>query len=591
MFQAIVPSPAPPFWIRFANRAAIVVAAAILAAPWTASPASDPRAEVLLSTMQQELTRAQTSLAKTDPAPYYISYAVFDQESLAISAAQGSLLNSVSSQRRSADVTMRVGSPALDNTHGQGRESGIASGPLPISDDKDALAHSLWLLTNAEYRQAVPAFLNLKTAAAVQSAEEDKSPDFSTEPAHQDIQVAGPPVPIKQKEWEDRAKAYSGLFDKYPYVYNSVVEISFDQNTEYMAASDGTRLVEPGHLARMVIEAETRADDGMELFRVETFQASTPDQLPPQSEVAAKAEKMASDLKALRAAPLADPYDGPAMLSGRAAAVFFHEVLGHRLEGHRQRGEEEGQTFTKKVGQEVLPSFLSVVDDPTLKELGGVKLAGTYAYDDEGVPAQRVEVIQDGILKSFLMSRIPVKNFAQSNGHGRRQAGLMATGRQGNLIVISKNQVSDAELHKRFIEEIKKQGKPYGLYFDDIEGGFTLTTRQSPQAFEVLPVIVWRVYADGRPDELVRGVDIVGTPLAALERILVTGDKTAVFNGVCGAESGNVPVSAASPAILFSEMEVQKQAHSRERPPLLPPPGFEQGGAPVKAASGPGGAR
>src|ERR1700683_112708 len=296
MFQAILPRFLAPSWIRVVKRAAIVAGGASLAAPWTASPASEPRAELLLSTMQQELTRAQTSLAKADPAPYYISYAVFDQESLAISAAQGSLLNSVSSERRSADVTMRVGSPALDNTHGQGRESGIASGALPISDDKDALAHSLWLLTNAEYRQAVPAFLNLKTAAAVQSAEEDKSPDFSTATAHQDMQVAGPPVPIKQKEWEDRAKAYSGLFDKYPYVYNSVVEISFDQNTEYMAASDGTRLVEPGHLARMVMEAETRADDGMEVVRIYTFQAATPDQLPPQSEVAAKAEKMASDL-------------------------------------------------------------------------------------------------------------------------------------------------------------------------------------------------------------------------------------------------------------------------------------------------------
>jgi predicted Zn-dependent protease len=591
MSQAIISSPFVSFYARVAKRAAIILGAAILAAPWSASPASDPRAEILLTTMQQELTRAQTSLAKMEPAPYYISYSVFDQESVEISAAQGSLMNSMSSQRRSADVTMRVGAPALDNTHGPGRESGIASGPLPISDDKDALAHSLWLLTNAEYRQAVPAFLNLKTAAAVQSAEEDKSPDFSTETAHQDVRSPGPVIPVRQKEWEERAKAYSAVFDKYPHIYNSGVEITFNQNTEYMAASDGTRLVEPGHMARLVMQAETRADDGMELFRVETFQAATPDQLPSQAEVEAKAEKMASDLKALRAAPLADPFDGPAMLSGRAAAVFFHEVLGHRLEGHRQRGEEEGQTFTKKVGEQVLPTFLSVVDDPTMKELGGVKLAGTYAYDDEGVPAQRVEVIQDGILKGFLMSRIPVKNFSQSNGHGRRQAGLMATGRQGNLIVISTNAVSEADLRKRFIEEIKKQGKPYGLYFDDIEGGFTLTGRQSPQAFEVLPVIVWRVYPDGRPDELVRGVDIVGTPLAALERILLTSDKTAVFNGVCGAESGSVPVSAAAPAMLFSEMEVQKQAHSRERPPLLPPPGFESSGAPTKAASGPGGAR
>jgi len=302
----------------------------------------------------------------------------------------------------------------------------------------------------------------------------------------------------------------------------------------------------------------------------------------------ARLEKMASDLKALRDAPVAEPFDGPALLSGRASAVFFHEVLGHRLEGHRQRGEEEGQTFTKKVNEQVLPKFLTVVDDPTMRELNGTKLAGYYAYDDEGVPAQRVDVIDDGILKNFLMSRIPIKNFSQSNGHGRRQPGAMATGRQGNLMVISKNSVPDAELRQKFIDEIKRQNKPYGLYFEDVEGGFTLTTRQAPQAFQVLPVIVWRVFPDGKPDQLVRGVDIVGTPLAALERIMLTGTKTEVFNGVCGAESGNVPVSAAAPAMLFSEMEVQKSAHSHDRPPILPPPGFEQSAA---AKTGSGGAR
>jgi len=277
----------------------------------------------------------------------------------------------------------------------------------------------------------------------------------------------------------------------------------------------------------------------------------------------------------LRAAPVAEPYDGPALLSGRAAAVFFHEVLGHRLEGHRQRDEEEGQTFTKKVNQEVLPKFLSVADDPTLRELNGIKLAGSYGYDDEGVPAQRVNVIENGVLKNFLMSRMPIKNFERSNGHGRNQPGLMPTGRQGNLVVSSTQTVPEPKLREKLIEEVKKQGKPYGLYFDDVQGGFTLTTRALPQAFQVLPVMVYRVYPDGRPDELVRGVDIVGTPLAALTRILVTGDSEHVFNGVCGAESGSVPVSAAAPAMLFSEMEVQKRAHSHQRPPILSPPGFE----------------
>jgi len=342
-----------------------------------------------------------------------------------------------------------------------------------------------------------------------------------------------------------------------------------------MVSSEGAQIETPSSTARLVMEAQTRADDGMDLLRVETFQAPAASGLPGEAELIAKADKMAADLAALRKAPVAEPYAGPALLSGRAAAVFFHEVLGHRLEGHRQRDEEEGQTFTKKVGQEVLPKFLTVVDDPTLGQLNGVKLAGTYQFDNEGTPAQRVVVIEDGVLKNFLMSRMPIKGFDKSNGHGRNQAGLMPTGRQGNLVVSSKQTVPEAQMRQMLIDEVKKEGKPYGLYFDDIQGGFTLTTRALPQAFQVLPVIVYKVYADGRPDELVRGVDIVGTPLAALTRIITTSDTQHVFNGVCGAESGNVPVSAAAPAMLFSEMEVQKRAHGRERPPILQAPGIE----------------
>ncbi len=563
---------------RIFTRIALFAAGVSLAATCGAKPAADPQAEMLMGTMQHELTRAQSSLGKLDPPPYFISYAIFDQQTVSVTAEEGAIVNSISSQQRRADVTMHVGTPALDNTHDQGRESGINSLPLPLGNDANAIARSLWLLTYTEYRQASGAFLQVKTQNAVQSEEEDKSPDFSTEKSHQDVLPPGPPAAIHQKEWENQVRAYSAEFKKYPFIYNSVASLNFDQGTEYMVSTDGTRLSEPGHQARLVLEAETRADDGMDLLRVETFQASTPEQFPPATEISAKIEKMASDLKALRAAPVADPYDGPALLSGRATAVFFHEVLGHRLEGHRQRGEEEGQTFTKKVGQAVLPSFLSVTDDPTLKKLNGIDLAGTYEFDDEGTPAERVDVIENGILKNFLMSRIPIANFDHSNGHGRRQAGRMATGRQGNLIVTSTNTLPESELRKRFIDEIKKQGKPYGLYFEDVEGGFTLTQREMPQAFQVLPIIVWRVYPDGRPDELVRGVDIVGTPLSALERILVTGDKMEVFNGVCGAESGFVPVSAAAPAMLFSEMEVQKSSHGRDRPPILPPPGSSSGG-------------
>jgi TldD protein len=529
----------------------------------------------VLKVMQGELSRATTSLAKSDPAPYFVSYTVNDQDIVVLVGSYGSLLTDAALQRRQADVVMRVGSAALDNTHGQSRASGMTSGTLPLGDDSDAISRVLWELTDREYKRAAPAFLNVKTNTAVRAEEEDKSPDFSNEAPQTHTGEALKPQAFDRTAWEGEIRRLSGAFRKYPGVYFASVILQVQDSNSRLVSSEGTAIASPSATTRLIMEAQTRADDGMDLIRVETFQAPSASGLPSEADLAAKVDKMAADLKDLRKAPVAEPYDGPALLSGRAAAVFFHEVLGHRLEGHRQRDEDEGQTFTKKVDQEVLPKFLSVADDPTIHELAGVKLAGSYEYDNEGSPAQRVEVIQNGILKNFLMSRMPIKNFGLSNGHGRNQPGLMPTGRQGNLIVTSSQTVPEAQLRQKLIDEVKRQGKPYGLYFDDIQGGFTLTTRQLPQAFQVLPVVVYRVYADGRPDELVRGVDIVGTPLAALTRIMTTGDQQHVFNGVCGAESGSVPVSAVAPAMLFSEMEVQKRGHLHERPPILPPPGFE----------------
>jgi predicted Zn-dependent protease len=538
---------------------------------WAACPSGE-KPDALLSTMQEELQRAQTSLGKLDPAPYFMGYSVYDQSMTVAVGSEGSLVSSTRARRRAADVTIRIGTAALDNSHQQNRVSASSSGSLPLEDDRNAIAHELWRLTYQEYRKASKAYASVKTNTQVEAKEEDTSPDFSEEkpPTHADYkEVATTP---DQKALEKFVREYSAHFRKYPYIYSSLVLVSVQTTRFHFLSTEGNHVVTPNSFVRVAIQAETRADDGMELMRVETFQAESMDHLPPAPEIAAKVEKMATDLKALREAPVAEPFDGPALLSGRASAVFFHEVLGHRLEGHRQRGEQEGQTFTKAVGQPVLPEFLSVTDDPTQRTLNGLDLGGWYEFDDEGMPATKVDVIKDGVLKHFLMSRMPIKNFANSNGHGRSQPGAMPTGRQGNLIVSSTKTVKEIELRQKLIDEVKKQGKPYGLYFEDIQGGFTLTQRSMPQAFQVLPVLVWRVYTDGRPDELVRGIDIVGTPLAAMNRILITGDKTDVFNGVCGAESGQVPVSAAAPAMLFSEIEVQKRAHSLNRPPTLPAP-------------------
>jgi len=537
--------------------------------PAAAGPLSQD--DLILATMEKELRRGQAELARQDPAPYFISYSVTDGEGLAVMGAQGGILSSSHAHRRMADVSMRIGTPSLDNTHGSDRGSGITTGQLPVRDDPDALARSLWRLTYQEYRKAREAYTNVKTKNAVRAKDEDESPDFSAE---QPSSYAEKPAPVElpsQEAWEDLARRYSTAFRRYQ-IHESVVSFYGEKDRTYLVSTEGSRIVTSDAIFRIVIEGEVLADDGMRLQRVETYQYSDPSKFPSQAEVEASVKKIADDLNALRLAPLAEPYSGPALLSGRAAAVFFHEVLGHRVEGQRQRGREEGQTFAKKVNEKILPEFLSVTDDPTLRALGGTELSGFYRYDDEGMPAARVEVVKDGILKNFLMGRMPVRTFANSNGHGRAQAGKMPVGRQGNLIVTSSKTLPDAQLRARFLDQIKKQGKPYGLYFEDIQGGFTLTTSDLPQAFQVLPVLVWRVYADGRPDELVRGVDIVGTPLTVLNQIEATGDTISVFNGVCGAESGSVPVSAVAPAMLFADIEVQKRKYGDMRPPVLPPP-------------------
>ena len=570
----------------------VFAALAALALAIPASAAAQATTPVLLDAMTTELHRAFTLRGRPGAGqpdadkqlpPYFLSYAVSEATSVSIRAQFGALADSSSNHIRVADVQVRLGSPALDNTHGDHRGSAVNSLQLPLGDDREALARSLWLATNAGYGTALDNYLRVKTEAEVRAKEEDSSPDFSRETPQDHMGKPAPPVAVDRAAWEQRVRALSKVFREFPDVYQNVVLLTVQNETDYYASSEGSRVVTPHVQARLVALAVTRAEDGMDLFREQTFEAETVEGLPQQAALEAAMRALGRSLEALRKAPVTEPFDGPAILSGRAAAVFFHEVLGHRLEGQRQRGDEEGQTFTKDVGKPVLPSFLSVADDPTMTKFGNTWLSGSYEYDDEGEKARRVDLIDDGVLKTFLMSRLPIANFSSSNGHGRAETGHVPTGRQGNLIVTSTRSVPEAELRKELIDEAKKQGKAYGLYFEDISSGFAVTTRSSPQAFQVIPLVVWRVYVDGRPDELVRGVSIVGTPLAAMKRILATGDKSEVFNGECGAESGTVPVSAVAPAMLVSEMETQRQPQGTARPPILPIPGAE---TPGKDASG-----
>ncbi len=544
-------------------------------APSLASAAADTKGGI-------ETDTSHPSSADKPLPPYFLSYTVRDTSFVSIRALYGALAESSAGRNRVADVQVRVGDPKLDNTHGTHRGSAVNSQQLPLGDDREALSRSLWAATNTGYGAALDNYLRVQTEAQVRAKEEDTSPDFSEQEPQTHIGAVAPQVVVDRAAWEQRVRELSRIFRDYPDVYQNMVFLTVQNETDYFASSEGSQIVTPHLQARIVAVAVTRADDGMDLFREQTFEAPTADGLPTQALLESAMRELGKSLEALRKAPVTEPFDGPAILSGRAAAVFFHEVLGHRLEGQRQRGDEEGQTFTKDVGKPILPDFLSVADDPTVSEFGSTWLSGSYQYDDEGQKAERVDLIQDGMLKTFLMSRLPIASFGASNGHGRAEEGHVPTGRQGNLIVTSTKTVPDSELRKELIDEAKKQGKPYGLYFEDISSGFAVTQRSSPQAFQVIPLVVWRVYVDGRPDELVRGVSIVGTPLAAMKSIIATGDKSEVFNGECGAESGTIPVSAVAPAMLLSGIETQRQPQGIARPPILPIPGAEEQGTGIR---------
>ncbi len=559
--------------------AGLLLAALAFAAGSAEGQEANP-SPVLLA-MKAELSHSLRALGKQVIPPYFFSYEITETHGVAVMGSFGEITGSDDFRYRELNVDLRVGDYHLDNTHQlRGEFPAAAFGgrfslaQVPIEDDPDALRGVLWYETDRKYKQAVEQLGNVKANVQVKVAAEDKSDDFSREPPEKHYEAPAPLV-ADRRAWEDKVRKYTAPFAAYGNIYEAGATFSAESVTRWFASSEGSEIQTSQAYYRLIISAFTKADDGMELPRYESYSAFTPEDLPDDATVLKAVEKMIADLEALRVAPLVEPYAGPAILSGRASGVFFHEVLGHRLEGHRQKNEEEAQTFKKMVNQKAVADVVSVYFDPTLRRLGNTDLVGAYKYDDQGVKARRVTAIENGILKSFLMSRDPIEGFAHSNGHGRSAPGLAPVARQSNLIVQIAKPVSRAELKDMLIAQIRQQNKPFGLYFEDIEGGFTLTGRLIPNAFNVLPVVVYRVYPDGR-EELVRGVDLIGTPLTAFSKIIAGDNQAAVFNGMCGAESGFLPVSAASPDILISQVEVQKKEKSQERPPILPPP-FEAG--------------
>jgi len=536
-----------------------------------------PKRSVMLDAMTAELSRSMEQFKKLQTPPYFLSYEVVETETSTISGSFGTLVaSSPPSRRRQVGIDLRVGSYELDNTRPIRGAMPIFNDqfnmyPMPVEDDPAAIRALLWYYTDQRYKRAVEQLISVKTNVKVKAEETDKSGDFSPAKAEVYHDSDPPNLQVDRKLWEDKVRKYTAPFQRYGNIYSANSTFTAEKETRWFVSSDGASIQTGQTAYRLSVSAFAKASDGMELPLMEHMYSPTLNGLPKDEAVLEKVQQMTKNLMALKLAPVMEPYVGPAILSPRATGVIFHEIFGHRIEGQREKREGQSQTFRDKVGQKVLPEFISVFSDPTQTKAGTTELAGTYKFDNEGVKARRVTIVENGVLKNFLMSRLPLDHFPESNGHGRRAAGYNVAGRQSNLMVVASKTVTPAELKNQLIEEVKKRNLPYGLYFEDIAGGFTSVGRNVPNFFSVIPTMVYRIYPDGH-EELVRGVDLIGTALTTFNKILAADNQYAAFNGICGAESGPVPVSAGGPGLLFSEIEVQKKPKSQELSPILAPP-------------------
>jgi len=540
--------------------------------------AQDP----VFNTLKTELDR-NFSVLKNEPLPvYYIFLRLDEVQSTAAVGRLGRLQRGLERNTPTHILTscMRVGDRSLDNTHeiradlGGYHDIQVEGRLTPIDNNPKTLKDAIWLQLDNLYKEDIRIYEQVKANIAVKVEQEDKSDDFSDDPAERyyEAPVSWESLGIDKKKWEDKVRKYSAVFDENDDILDGSAIISASLQRKIFVDTEGREIAENTVSFQVALTADVQADDGMFLPLYRTWQGFSEAELPTDEEVLSAAKEISKTLSNLKKAPVVESFTGPAILSPEAAGVFFHEIFGHRIEGSRLKQENDAQTFKKKIGEAVLPKHLSVTLDPTLKYFGKQSLNGYYVFDDEGIRGQKTEIVKNGILKNFLMSRTPIEGFSHSNGHGRGQAGIAPVSRQSNLLVESAQKFSNEELVKRLRKEAKAQGKEYAYYFKDVSGGFTTTNRYMPNSFNVTPLVVYKIYTDGRPDELVRGVDLVGTPLAMFAQIMACGNDKAVFNGTCGAESGGVPVSAVSPALLVRQIETQKRAKSQRQQPILPEP-------------------
>ena len=547
----------------------------------TSAPSKDvtKEREALMGAMKKELARSSTRLKfKTYDAPYFIAYQMKDVKRRGLTGKYGSIISEDNDRSRHVYTEVRVGDHSFDNYANIDNEAfrlneTAVDKRAPLDANPMALRGVLWRMTDQAYKKALSDYLTKKGGAVYAPEERTKVPSFSKE---KPATFRGPSTskPFDEKAWRQTIKEVTAQMVKSKGVVDSSMDVSQRTTVRYLTTSSGTDIIDEEVVYAIHIEAYTRAPDGMRLDNGRSYYARTASELPSAKQIKQDVATMLVELQALAKAPVLNPYTGPAILMPEASGVLFHEAVGHRLEGERQRNEEEGQTFKGRLNKNIIPTFLSVYDDPTLQTHQGKQLNGFYHYDDEGVHAQRVTLVKDGTLKAYLKSRTPVEGSPHSNGHGRSQSAQKPIARMANLMVASSDakKVPYAKLKQMLIEQVKKQKKPFGLIIKDITGGSTNTSGYGYQAFKGSSRLIYKVDPKTGAETLVRGAEMVGTPLVSISKIVAASQETGVFNGYCGAESGYVPVSTIAPALLTTEIELQRNQTGKERPPLLPPP-------------------
>lgn len=527
--------------------------------------------------MAQELARQMRGLRQPgEPPPFFLSYLVHAKEGLSVWGRYGSVFRSEPHRDSDLYAEVRVGSHRLDNMIDGGLTSDLTQrqsfawidGPEDL--DPDVLRYALWRLTQHKYDEALQEYYEKKKILVEQHLTQ-RGKSFSVEPKlthYDDVK----PVVFPKRRWEAFVRDTSALFRNYRFMLDPYVQIRGLNKVRIFVSSEGTRFICQDTYYEVSMQGWLLGPDGVHLESTRTFYGRDPNALPSRKKVAEAIDSMARELKELAIAKPLDPYAGPALLSGFASGLIFHEAIGHRLEGERMDSRSEGHTFASRLGQRILPSGVDIVDDPTLREFDGKPLHGSYLIDDEGVRAQRAVLVEDGVLKSFLMSRQLAEGAKHSNGHGRHERFQDPMARMANLVVSARETHSWDELKQKLCEETSRRGLPYGLIIRGVSAGETRTDQYDFQAFKGLPTAVYTVDPKTGKETRVRDVTFIGTPLAVMQRIMGFGDTADVDNSYCYAESGAVPVATVAPPMLVGELELQRASTRRYRPPRLPFP-------------------